>query len=255
MQDKTSDIKNLFKNGHLTDEGIAIWADALIEHRENELPELLKEHVDQCLDCKKEIFELYDDLKEVEKLDKNSVIKPGREIETLSNKGNLKIFYRIAAIIVLLISVAAVIYFTTQTKADHQKLFAEYFKPYPNVITTKGLNEELLSAGMFYYDMEKYDSAIIFYTKMLENNPQNKEVLFYKGICFLAMNKPDEAIESLNKVVSDEMAPYRNSGYWYLALAYLKAGNNQRSKEILSVIAEEESSHSKKAIKLLTQIE
>jgi len=250
MQNKTNHINNLFHNGHLTEEGIALWADALVELTENDLPQELKGHVDKCLDCKKEILELYDDLKEVDRPDKDQEIEKGKV-----SKVNWKVYYRYAAIIILLISVTAIIYFTTRTKPDNQQLFTEYFKPYPNVIITKGLNEELLSVGMYYYDMSKYDSAIIFYNKILANKSTNTEVLFYKGVCFLSINKTEEAIEIFSDIVSGKETPYKSPTEWYLALSYLKMQDVRKAKEILTLIRNRDSYYNQSLEELLEKLD
>ena len=44
---------HLIENGHLTDEALAIWATALLEDREKDLPQALLLHVDECMQCKK----------------------------------------------------------------------------------------------------------------------------------------------------------------------------------------------------------
>ena len=228
MRIKINNIRNIFQNGHLNDEGIALWADALKENREKELPDELKGHVDQCLRCKKQILELYKDLKELDGPEETSNTNQG---EGKTKPMMTKTVYRVAAIIIALLAVGAIILFSTKAKVDSQQLFAEYFKPYPNVITTKGMNEELLSAGMYYYDMAKYDSALLFYNKILETKPERQDVLFYKGICLLATDKPETAMASLIKVA--DTSPYKSQSEWYLALAYLKSGNRLKANEIL----------------------
>ncbi|OQX80858.1 MAG: hypothetical protein B6D61_01420 [Bacteroidetes bacterium 4484_249] len=251
MQNKNIDIKRLFQNGHLSAEGIAMWADALIDKCENELADELKEHVDQCPGCKKQILELYGNLKEIEK---HNLIPDTSSDNSKVIPINKKFVYGIAAFIIILLSVAAIVYFTNGTKPDNQQLFAEYFEPYPDVITTKGINEDLLSAGMYYYNIAKYDSAVMFYDKILENGTQKPEVLFYKGICFLALGKEEDAILNLSKVVSDNNNPYNKPATWYLALVYLKMGESKNAKRILSNIINSNTVYDKKASAILHKL-
>ena len=242
MTKKIINTERLFENGHLTDEGIALWAEALLENRESNLPGKLKEHADECLECKMKILELCDILKEIDT--SNYKEKPG----------NRKLFYRIAATIIILLSIGTILYFMNVAKPDAQQLFADYYKPYPNVVTVKGSNDKLLSAGMYYYDIAKYDSAIMFYDKILEDNTQNTEVLFYKGICLLATDKQDEATGIFNEITQDNKSPFKDQAKWYLALAYIKEGNSVKAKEVLSGISKGSSNY-EKAKKLLRQLE
>ncbi len=246
MTKKIINTERLFENGHLTDEGIALWAEALLENREGSLPDKLKEHTDECLECKMNILELCDTLKEIEKNENTSNHK--------EKSGNRKLFYSIAATIIFLLSIGAILYFMNVAKPGVQQLFADYYKPYPNVITVKGSNDKLLSAGMYYYDIAKYDSAIMFYDKILEDSAQNSEVLFYKGICLLATDKPDEATGIFNEITQDNKSLFKDQAKWYLALAYLKTGNSVKAKEVLSNISKGSSNY-EKAKKLLRQLE
>jgi tetratricopeptide (TPR) repeat protein len=249
MIKKIINTEKLFNNGHLTDEGIALWAEALIENREDSLPDSLKEHVDECLECKKSILELYDTLKESE-----TNVEVSKYNESKDKTKNRKFIYRIAATIVILLSIGAILYFLSIAKPDNRQLFAEYFKPYPNVITVKGSNDKLLGAGMYYYDIAKYDSAMMFYDKILKDNPKDSKVLFYKGVCFLATDEPENAIRVFNKIVPDNKSPYKSQAEWYLALAYLKSGNSVKAKELLSKISKR-GSNNKNVKRLLRQLE
>lgn len=254
MPEKSTDLKHFLYNGHLTDEGIAFWVDSLNDSKENDLPDEIREHVDQCLFCKEKIIELYGDLKEIDESGTGPKSKPQISRGFISKRQNARLFFRIAAVILFIISIVAIIYITTENKIDHQQLFAESFQPYPNILTTKGVNKELLITAMYYYDVYKYDSALLFFNQILTDNPQNTEALFYKGNSLLAINKNIEAIDCFQQITSGSESSLLHPAYWYLALAYLKVGNDQKSKEILTSLVEGKNYYSIKAKKLFMQI-
>jgi len=54
---------------HLTEMEIAQYVDALVAEKQDQLPKGILEHVEECLECKKEVIEILDLIWTIEKLD------------------------------------------------------------------------------------------------------------------------------------------------------------------------------------------
>ncbi len=243
------------ESGHLRDEEIALCAEAMMNEKLlARLPIDVNSHLEKCSTCTERVTELYGIISNESEVKERIADFSAKVGYNSTNKiKRWKTFYSIAAAACILVLVAFGSYYILRPVSP-DAIFEKSFKPYPNTITTKGLNKKLLNAGMYYYDLTKYDSAVLFFNKILDNNPQNTEVVFFKGICFLSVGNADDAVLSLNKVVSDNLSPYGNPARWYLALAYLKTGDNEKAKETLLEIIKSNSTYSKDASRILKKL-
>lgn len=81
-------IKELYMNseGHLNIEGIAYYVNHLLEDQNDALPDVLFEHVRECLICKTEVVELHETMKAKETSQPLTVSEDVHSIEILLNK-------------------------------------------------------------------------------------------------------------------------------------------------------------------------
>jgi len=99
------------EEGHLNDEAIALFSDALILKREEMLDIGIRNHVENCQQCRKEVFAIYEIMK------KDSVVqgttqhpllgKPETDKKTLFRIHNL---LKIAAVLLVFFSISGLIY-------------------------------------------------------------------------------------------------------------------------------------------------
>ena len=67
MVDKKRHTKFLFENGHLSDNSIALYTEALIDDSKFALiPTQVLVHTEECIECKQHIIETYELLKNEE---------------------------------------------------------------------------------------------------------------------------------------------------------------------------------------------
>lgn len=98
-------LPNFFNNeGHLNEEGISLYADALMNDSVEELPASLKAHVEECLHCKSEIIEVYELSKE------NAETKVVPLYRSVEHKAENMQYLRIAASFIVLIGLGFVFF-------------------------------------------------------------------------------------------------------------------------------------------------
>jgi hypothetical protein len=159
--------RRLFVSGHLTEEGVCLYVDALKLKRSGELPVEILHHVTDCTQCKLHIAELEHLLAEVPY--SNSQPHPFLDRSRIGRFG-----YRIAAAIALTLGVAALYYYyisssgapPPRTETAHQvaasidssaplilhvgpppdTLYAAEFEPSPNLEDLVGGNVRSSSA-------------------------------------------------------------------------------------------------------------
>jgi tetratricopeptide (TPR) repeat protein len=78
---------------------------------------------------------------------------------------------------------------------------------------------------------KKFQKAKGVLEELLQNNPEDVNILYNLGMCCTELNQTQEAIEMLNKCVG--LAPRHSNAYVALSFAYVKENNLEKTKEFL----------------------
>lgn len=123
---------------------------------------------------------------------------------------------------------------------DPQALFQEYFSPV-EISTTLGAEaEDDYARARQWYAQGQCAEALPLLEKALEtpNFEARPMALVLKSTCLLEAGRTEEAFTYLQQVPPTAKIPYQHAE-WYLALAYLKAGQKTQAAEQLQRIAQE----------------
>jgi tetratricopeptide (TPR) repeat protein len=134
--------------------------------------------------------------------------------------------------------------------SGNEQVFKDIFEPHDNLTYVDGrsvrrvdidkkMNEKLsnLQKAFVCYDAQVYDKALQFFELPdVQQRFPNDSLNLYKAVCFLALNKTDQALISLKTVQSDPNSALHEASDWYLALTYLKINDIPKAKEILIAI-------------------
>ena len=154
----------------------------------------------------------------------------------------------------LLIVVLAGGYFFIRNVYRTDKLFEDSFKAYPNQFSVMGSAEKnLFTEGLQHYDKQEYEEAVASFGKIDSDNEYAVPSQLYLGISLLALNQSAEAINTLEKLIKKETA-YSDAARWYLALAYLKNGDEENASLLLEDIVKVKGFQSQQAETLLEKI-
>jgi len=139
---------------------------------------------------------------------------------------------------------------------DNKELYTAYFEVYPNIIAPPVRGSDSISEiqkDFMPYERRDFKSASTIFEQRFEDT-NAPYYLFYQGVSELELGHTNKAISILekHKAYRDRFESYSN---WYLALAYLKMDDLEKSKILLSnIIAQQTYNHSK-AKELLQQLE
>lgn len=148
--------------------------------------------------------------------------------------------FLVAASVIVLLGLGAILFLNKFNKPE--RLFSEYYKPDPGLITAMGASENyLFDHAMIDYKTKKYDSALKTWQELLKSNPANDTLNYFIGSAFLAKEKSDSAVYYFQKVITNEKSYFLNEAYWYLGLALVK--QQKSAKAILYI---EKSNHQNK---------
>lgn len=261
-----SNLKNTnhLNRKHLTDEEVAFCAQEMMagKYPEN-IPEHLSVHLANCQDCEKEVREFYHliaDEPEVRRaISEAEGSEDNRSYRSFSRariaSGLTSSYWRIAvaaAVILILALIAVTIYQNRQVSPD--KLFAQYYEPYEDVVTAKSSpDEKILLNGLLHYNYADYDTAIALFISGLQSDPDNEDLRFYLGSSSLAQGSYQDAIQHFS-LLREKTRKYYHPAGWYLALAYL--GNDQADEAVkmFELIRDEGGFYSGNAERILNKL-
>ena len=172
---------------------------------------------------------------------------------------NPKYLIRYAAAAIVLIVLSVGVYYMISPKTNTaDKLYLSYYTPYEVAGTNRSGNEgeeSLQMKAMQKFEQKDYASAIKIFEEIKTNGTASLSSNFYKGIAYLEMNKPNEAIKSLQIVINNENNELIADAEWYLGLAYLKANDIANAKKQFKRVSEKYSYYKNKADEIINKIQ
>jgi len=126
----------------------------------------------------------------------------------------------------------------TPTDSDYKQIAANFFRPerVPG-FTMSAPDSAAVSPARQAYAFKKYDEAIPLLKKEWEQSASRDSVLLlYLGCAYLATERPDDAIATLQTLAGH--AELGEKARWYMAIAQVKSGRVAEARELLSPLAE-----------------
>lgn len=137
------------------------------------------------------------------------------------------------SMLTVLLLAGGIYWFLRPSRAE--KTFIAYYQPEP-VSRGAATCSPSLMPGIQAYRSGQYKQALQEFSQLPAQQPC---VSYYVGLTQLALNQEKEAITSLKAASADtpnEPALVRQKAEWYLALAYLKAGQITEAKQQLTTV-------------------
>jgi TolA-binding protein len=162
-----------------------------------------------------------------------------------------KYFAPLAAAAGLAVIIASYVLINQSPKPE--KLYAQYFKPYPNVFeptvrSNTPLPEDSRALAFAAYDRSDYETAARIFRELLKEK-EEPTVLLLLGNANLVLGNVDEAQNNFLTLIKN-FDDLDGQAKLYLGLSYLKQGEGEKAKLILQEL-EEPATYSKKAKELL----
>lgn len=167
-----------------------------------------------------------------------------------------RIWWTAAAVVVLAVIVSLLIFRPFKSKPV-KDLYVKYYKEFPitqEVIELSRADNDLQFATKVYEAGDYKRAGILF--EMLEDSAGLREYsLFYAGQSYLHQNLTENAINKFQQLLEDASGTMIPLARWYLALCYLKKGEDALSKEQLLMVAATDSPFRKDARRLLRDLQ
>jgi len=161
------------------------------------------------------------------------------------NLFNISKKWLVAASILILVGLVFV-FLKSSFYPSPEKLFVENYEPYRNIVLPieRGENANTIEQSAFIaYENKNYHKAINLFNSVPKTN--TTYILFYKSMCYLSLNKTNEAITLLKKITYSDYEANSEENFnelanWYLALAYLNIGETEKASDQFSIIVNDD---------------
>ena len=140
----------------------------------------------------------------------------------------------IAATVVVLLVSAMALYFLLNNTSD-EGLYAKYYEPHPNMLTTMGEQnpDQSLILAMDQYDQGNYQAALEHFQDYPEDGPYSIQVKLYTGVSYLELDQPEEALVVFSSFDHNNQFLFNHLFLWYEALTQLRLENYSACRKLL----------------------
>jgi len=159
-----------------------------------------------------------------------------RRVPKLRSKRRRIIFAAVAAVIIFLVSAIGLLFPSNQ---GAEKLYAEYYttNDLPSVIR-RGTSNTLLEKGAVAFQNENFADALAYFAEYDASTEKPDMALYlYKGATLLELSNYYAAIQEFELAIDSESID-ATKGFWFKAMAYLKSGDVDNAKYVLTDIAQ-----------------
>ncbi|MFC7358020.1 tol-pal system YbgF family protein [Jejudonia soesokkakensis] len=113
-----------------------------------------------------------------------------------------------------------------------EKLYAKYYTVDPGLPTTMSSSDNFqFYDAMVNYKREEYSEAIKKWEALLPQKPTNDTLHYFLGVANLANGDNNKALNYLAKAAEDEESFLKSDAYYYLGLIHLKENNIEQAKK------------------------
>ncbi len=179
-------------------------------------------------------------------------IEKKRETGDSKRKHSGRIKFKYAALVAALITVGGIALLSNK-KPGNEEIMEKYSRTYE---ATSSLRSDItvenpdFRLALEYYEIHDYRNAAIYFSRALENRPEDMQSALLNGISNFEIDNYPEAKTSFVKVIDDNNNLYIDHARWYLALCYIKTEEKQKATEQLAVIEKSKSIYKKDARRL-----
>jgi len=182
------------------------------------------------------------------------------EAEARMEKLSVKRFptkWLVAASIALLAGLTY--FFTVDRSVSTQDLFAQNFKPYPNVVhplERGGEGQDKKTMAFAAYQTGDYAEALPLFTELYASG-KVPNYLFYTANALIELNRANEAVPMLQEHLksTETTDTLVEKSPWYLAMAYLQLDEKENAIEMLYTVIKNGTYKADEAQELLDALE
>jgi len=111
-----------------------------------------------------------------------------------------------------------------------------------------------LSRALSAYNLDDHASAADLLADVIERNPVDQRLPFYRAVSLVGVGEYDKALPILEELADDPAFPYMDGVIWNIALCQLGLDDTFEAKKTLTLVVENNVYKKKEAQDLLRRI-
>ncbi len=106
----------------------------------------------------------------------------------------------------------------------------------------------------FKFKKNQYKKALKDYHQVLKQYPQDVNALFYGGLCYYNLDKPERALQYFDNLIHNAVNTFRQEGQFYKAMSLIAMNKHGQGNGLLLQISEEGGFYAQQAKELLDNL-
>ncbi len=173
----------------------------------------------------------------------------------ISQKTGKKYFWPLLAAAAAITGIMLFLVLFKSGNSYNTKLFNKYFNDDTGAPSLMGNSATPFDQAMVYYKDGDYEKAAGNFNRLLSNDPNNDTLKYYDALSLIRLNENGKALSLLNSVKVPAGSDLSVKAEWYTALLFVKRGDIEKAKTILTTVAGLSSPvYSNKAAALIKEI-
>lgn len=243
-EDKEEEAFNNYLDQRLSEEDLAYIA----EQKSNKNP------VIKDMKLAKSMLEVMQNERDAQlKSELKGMLAAVQKEEQTPSKNRFPIFYKMAASVLVIVSLTLVLLYLLPDAQDNQELYTAYYQPFTISTETRSETPSGNEAFADYVNAD-YQSAAVALEKALVTDPANESVQMALANAYMNLDKHEAAMALLNPMKSSQNDVFKQYAYWYLGLVYLKTNQIGLAQQNLQYVVSEKMINAGKARVILESI-
>jgi tetratricopeptide (TPR) repeat protein len=194
---------------------------------------------------KQNVMALRNKLSEIENL--------RRETKKSAGRTKKSVYIKYAAVFAGLVLLGSIALFSGKN-LDNEKIMKRYYKVYEPPTGQRSAiagTDADFTLALEFYNTRDYEKAAILFNKVLKSKPEDMQTVLLIGVSNFEEKKYPEAKQTFGKVIDNKNNLFIDQAQWYLALCYLNTNENEKAKQLFSIIAKDNGIYKKEANKII----
>jgi hypothetical protein len=165
-------------------------------------------------------------------------------------------YFKVAAILLLIIGIGSVYFFSSLNSSTEDKLYTLYFKPFdpPDRYRKLTNSENVLDSAFTDYNEGNFKHAAQKFAVYLISDSTNTAIIFYSGICSMENSDYYNASKNFVQIILSNDLIFYYPSIWYNSLCLLKQNNIPETIRNLEMLIQKENPYKQDAEELLNKL-
>jgi tetratricopeptide (TPR) repeat protein len=182
---------------------------------------------------------------------------PNVGIEPSNKRKGQKFIFSMAATLALLIAAGSILWLVPSGQPTNEQLYSDFYNPYTVSTVQRSASPGIpgdFYKGMGNFSRGEYMAAIGSFANIAKSDVNYVPACFFTGISEMETHNYISAVNKFKEVLNAVSSNLAADAQWNLALCYLKLGNIEQTRKVLTDVKSTNPFYRAKALELLNKL-